>query len=125
MVAARAEDLDKGKAPSDAYEEYAKAEMELLREHAKKDEKGNPISTQVANGQQGYQVEDLKVFETAHALLVTEHQEAVDEHKEKMKVFEELMKEECDLKLVCITEKDLPENFTPKMAANIIEMLPE
>ena len=102
------------------FKEFEKARVDLVKQHARKDEKGK----EVIEGDE-YIVEDQKEWEKAFNKLKKEHQDAIDEREKQIKDYVEMLKTEVKVDLYKIKLADVPEDITTVQMNSIISVIEE
>ena len=95
--------------------EFENERIELVKECAKKDEKGNPV---IENNQ--YQIENVEDFQTKFEALQEKH-----EYKAKREAFDKFMAEEVEVDLHTILLDNLPEEITKAQSDSIFDLIEE
>lgn len=123
-ASAEVENFEAGRKPSEAFQEYDKARMELAQKHAKKDENGE---VSMKNGGREYDIESLTAFQKELEALREEHKAAYDEQMVKEEEFKKLMLEETSVEFHKVKTDNLPEEITTEQmeVLNLIEMIEE
>ena len=129
--------IDKSLKMPDEYqkyqEEHERCRLELCKQHAKKDENGEPISevVEIGNGkkQKRYVFEDKAAFDEAYTFmctgLKTEYADMFVEMEQNYKDFQAFLEEELaeELILHMVKSDNLPEAITGEQIDNIIEII--
>ena len=89
--------------PTDAFLAYDKERVELAEYHAKKDDKGEPITTGEGNAER-YDIEDTETFEKELEKLKDKHGDAITEREKQIEDYEKEMDEEFELDIHKVTE---------------------
>ena len=105
-------------AVKDTVKELTQKEVELIKEHAKKDEEGNPVPRGV-----GFALEDPVKYAEANNALKEEYSDDIEEFEKKQKEFEEMLEEESDVELKKVAEKELPKQLSVAQMDVLIYML--
>ena len=114
------EDFESAIKTGDSYLEYDRKRIELGKEHANKDEKGEPI---VIDGK--FDVKDMSLFEQAYKELEEEYKEAISEHGKKIEELNALLEEESSVELHKISLDDVPSDITTEQLAGIFDIINE
>jgi hypothetical protein len=118
------EALEEALKTSEEFNTYEKARLELAKEHAKKDESGNPITYKdEIDGLEKYNIVDQDAFDEAFKVLREEHKQAIEDREQQIKEQNEILKTESTLQLHKIALSDIPEITIGHMA--VIEKLVE
>lgn len=107
--------------PSKEFIEYDIKRVDLCKELADKDEKGNPIMEE----NNYIVIKNKKDFDVRNKALTEQNQTAVDDRKKQIKEFNELMNKESDLKPFLITCNDVPNDITSRQLSGIIDLIGE
>lgn len=105
--------------PSNEFLEFDKKRAELAKSHAKKDEKGEPITIMV-NGANEYDIVDAKVFEEQYEALKEENKAILDERTKQIEDLDNLLQEKVDVELYELKMSTVPEDVTGEMLAGIL-----
>ena len=99
--------------PSEDYEKFNEARVELCKEHADKDEQGNPkVTRDPVNGTEQFSMlENKEAFDKAVKELQETHKEAIDEAEQKQEDFMALLNEEIELELITIPLSIMPKEL--------------
>lgn len=122
-----AEELDaftKTITPSEEYKKFDVERIKLGKEHAKKDEQGNPITRQSPTGEQ-YVIENMEAFKKAVDDLKEKHKEAVDLREAQLNEFNKLMEEDTKLQFHKVKLSDVPEGVTQGQLDGIFDLIEE
>jgi len=92
--------------PKEDFQKYEKERIELAQKHAKKKEDGTPI----IEGNR-YVLENQKEFEKEFEKLRNKHKKALEEREKQIKEYENLLKEEANIKLYKVSLEDLPQDI--------------
>ena len=106
-----------------SWEEFSKEKAALQKQHAKKDENGQPLVINFANGTSQYIFEDEEAFNKEYKELEEKHQAAVDARNEQIKRVNEKLESEVKVKLPTIAKKDLPKDVTRECLGPLAKLL--
>lgn len=105
--------------PSEKLTEYLAKETELLKNYAKKDDKGELIVRQDEDKNTHYTFDNIKEVNEAVKALKLEYPEAVEEIKKASEDFSKLLEEPLDIEFIKIKEADIPNSITVQQLAAI------
>ncbi len=110
-----------------AFDEFTKVRMELIKELAEKDDKGEIKTVTNEKGQTEAVIPDEKKeeFEIRLQALREQHKEAIDEQEKKEADFEAFQKEESKVEFYKIKLKDVPEDISAEEMQAIDELIEE
>lgn len=91
---------------SNDFIEYDTKRIELAKECAKKDDKGEPMIKD-----NSYILENQKEFDRKIELLKKDYKEAVEEREKQINAFNDFLEEESNVNLYMINFSDVPENI--------------
>lgn len=114
------EALKEATKPSEEFEKYNKARIELAENHADKDEDGKSV----IEGNQ-YKITDMDKFNKEHDKLKEEYKEALEAHKKQQDEFNALLEEETKLELQMIKIEDIPQDITVEQMEGIKVLIEE
>jgi hypothetical protein len=92
---------------SDKFTEFDKKRVEIVKEHADKDEKGE---AKIEGNQ--YVVSDTKAMEAAIDPLKEEYKDAIEAREAQIKEFSEMLEKEINIELYKIKQDDLPKDIS-------------
>jgi len=101
---------------SKEFQEYDTKRIELAKEMAKKDEKGNPVIKDNA-----YVPENQKAFDKKIEELKGEYKEAVEAREKQIDDFNEFLEKESGVKLYMINFEDVPKEIN---AGQLMGLMP-
>ncbi len=107
--------------PSKEFIEYDQKRVDLCKELADKDEKGNPKM----ESNNYIVIKNKEDFEIRSKALTEQNQSAVDDRSKQIKEFNELMNKESDFKPFLIARNDIPDDITSKQLSGIIDLIEE
>lgn len=109
------------------FDEFTKVRMELIKELAEKDEKGEIKAVTNDKGQTEAVIPDDKKeeFEIRLQALREQHKEAIEEQEKKEADFEAFQKEESKVEFYKIKLKDVPEDISAEEMQSIQELIEE
>ena len=122
LVDSEIADLQKSNTWSDEYKEFEKQRQELVMKHAKKDDKGNPITFQ-SGGTVKAHIDDVDACNAAVDELKEKHAEAVKEQEDKDKEFEKFLEEPAEVKVHTVPEDIVPKDISAKHLHGIFEIV--
>jgi hypothetical protein len=97
----------------EGWEEFQKAERELIEKWAKKDEEGNPIAINNVSYEIPKENKDILLKEQEE--LNTQYKEVVDQYLKNSESFQEVLNEEIELEFYKMDVELLPES-TPQLS---------
>jgi hypothetical protein len=100
------------------FTKYNTERIELAKKHARKDEKGNPLTKD--NGGK-YDIEDIDAFEKEFETLKETHKEAIDYRQKQIEDFNAMEEEESKIVFHMIEESEIPENATAQEVYTLLE----
>lgn len=109
--------INEAQKPSEKFQAYDKARVELAKKHAKTEE-GKPV---VKNN--SYVIENEKAFNEELETLKTEHKEALDEREVQLNEFKELLKGEVEIELHKVKMDDVPADITVTQMEGIFAII--
>ena len=112
------EALQEAVKPGETFIEFDKKRVDLCREHAEKDDKGNPV---IINSE--FLIKDKQTFDTNLENLRNEYYDVCNIREKQIKEYEQLLEESCELSFYKIIKEDLPENITAEQMIGIIEIV--
>ena len=92
----------KYKTPSEEYKEFENKRNDLIKEHAVKDDKGEPLAEKG-----GIRIQDAEAFNKALGVLVGEYTEVIEAQKSKANEWEEYLHSDSDIEIAMIEESDM------------------
>jgi hypothetical protein len=92
---------------SDKFTEFDKKRVEIVKEHADKDEKGE---AKIEGNQ--YVVSDTKAMEAAIDPLKEEYKDTIEAREAQIKEFNEMLEKEINIELYKIKQDDLPKDIS-------------
>lgn len=110
---------------SESFKKYQEERIELAKSHAKKDEKGNPVTETILQGGNpvnSFVIEDQKAWEQEFEALKEKHKEALNQRTEQENAFNLLMEEDSKLEFHKIEESEIPENATAQEVYTLLEL---
>ncbi len=112
--------MDEATKPSEAIQEYTRKRLDLCRENALKDEKGQPLVID-----QNFDIDPKKreVFDQAIENLRAEYGDAIKEQDAKDKEFENFLKAPADFDFYFISHDSVPDNIKNEQMEVIFPML--
>lgn len=120
-VTSEVEILQESIKPSEGFAKYDKERMELCKELADKDDKGNP---KMANNEFVI-VANKEDFDIRVKALRERNKDVIDERDKQLKEFNELLKAESDFKPFKIDFEDVPQDITADAMSKIAELINE
>lgn len=117
------EALNKAITPLPNFVEFDKDRLELVKKHAKKDEKQPDGLGRDPIDPTRYAIKDLKAFDADFEKLKTKHKVAMKEREKQIKEFEELCKEEIEIELHSISKDLIPNTITAQQMNGIFELI--
>lgn len=112
--------LEKAVEADEQFQEYDKKRVELAKEHAQKDEKGEP---KVENSQ--FVLEDQKAFEKEHALLRDEYADTIAKRENQLAEYKELLEEDVAVELHKINISQVPDDISTEQMYAILPVIEE
>lgn len=126
LVKPEIEALEKALEASDEFKKYDEERVELAKEFAKKDEKGNPVKVKNAQGQEIFDgLENNPEWELAFEALKEENKEVLEARDEQVKEQNELLKTASTLQLYKVALSDVPADISGTQMEWISEMVSE
>jgi len=118
-------EADQAKLPK--MKEFEEKRIELCKEHAKKDDKGEPAIVPVEGkpGQGQYDIIDQDAFDKALEALRDEYKETLDERQKQVDKLNEFLNEEAERDLWAIRLDDLPDQITAELLAPFEKVITE
>lgn len=113
--------IEKLQEPSEEFKAYDNARIELCKEHANKDEAGEPI---LKGNEYDLKNKMIPFLATLQVLNKT-HKEALDAREKQMTDVQILLEEESDIMLCKIKEDNFPEAITAQQITGIMAMIEE
>lgn len=113
------EALEEVKKPAENFQKFESERIKLCREHAEKDEKGQPKimgGVYVGLGEE---------FNTELEKLKEEHKQAIEEREQQMQDYAKLLEEEVDVELHKVKLDEVPEDITGKQLEMLMPMIEE
>ncbi len=115
--------LDELRAPSVEYAKYETERFELARQHSKRDEGGNPITTISDNGHPVCTVLDIRAFEKALEDIAAKYESTIEEHNAKIQHYEEFLEEKSEIELFKINQEFIPDDISGDQVDGILEII--
>lgn len=112
------ESLQKAQEPTEDYQKFDKERIALAQKHAKKDEKGEPVTegnSYVLEDQAGFQKDFEKVKKT--------YAKTIEEQETRIKEFNELLEKEVVVELHKVKIADVPQEITSQQMTQIFEIV--
>lgn len=104
--------LQKAITPSKEFNEYDEKRVEIVKEYAKKDEKGEFVLVEV-NGRKSYDVDGREEeVENEIKPLKEEYKEAIEAQEKQIADYNALLETESDVKLHKVKLEDVPKDIT-------------
>jgi len=116
------EDIKESITPSPEFAEFEKARVELCKEYAEKDEKGE---FKVENNEYVLPEDKKEEFEIRLKALREQHKEAIEGREKQNEDFEAFQKEESKVEFYKIKLKDVPEDISAEEMQAIDELIEE
>jgi hypothetical protein len=110
--------FQKAGAPSPEFTAYEKERVELAKSHAKKDEKGRPLSKD-----NRYDIENQELFDTEFEALKETHKDAIDARNKQVEELNAILEEETKLDLFKVKQEDLSEELTTQQLTGIMDIV--
>lgn len=107
---------------SPEYTEYDTKRIALAKEHARKDDKGEPV-TETKNNVSIYVIDDMIAFNAALDALQKDHKKAIDERDAQIKEANEFLKKDSDIILYKIPLTSVPEEITTEQMNSILDII--
>jgi hypothetical protein len=99
--------------PTEDYNKFETERIELATKHAKKDEKGEPITKDNQFTKENeFVLKNQEEFDKEFALLKEKHKEAIDFRIKQLEDFNKFAEEESNLEFYKINEDEIPETAT-------------
>lgn len=108
--------------PSEEFNNFDKARVELAEKHADKDEAGKPVIIKGKNGEE-YEIKDKKKFEKELEALKKEHKVAIDGRDKQIEDFNKMLEDEIEFDAYTIKIEDVPKNITPQQMTGILGII--
>jgi len=105
---------------SDEYKEFEQKRIELVNKYQLKDEANNPLVKDDGTHDFG---ENVEVLENEWKKLRAKYKSSIDERDEINKQYEEILKEDVELKVIKISFNDLPDDIIEATEFNIMKLL--
>ena len=102
--------------PSEKYIEFNNKRIDIIKELATKDAKGNPVIKPDGN----YDLPDMSLFDKQFDPLKEEYKETVDEFEEKEKAYFQSMTNEMEIDIHKIQMEYVPKIITPEQMESIL-----
>lgn len=112
------EALEEALNPSAAFVEYEKKRLKICREHARKDDAGEPL----IQGNQFVFV-DREDFETELAPVAAEYAQAIEDREKQIEDYNAGLKELITVEVHQIAETDIPEDVTAQQVGVLYPLL--
>jgi len=112
--------LKEAQKPSEGFSKYETERIELCKEMAKKDESGNPLTTN-----NSFDIDDIPTFDKKMKELNKKFKTDLEEREKQIKEVESLLSGEVSIELHKVSVDDLPENITATQLSSIDEMIVE
>jgi len=130
LVTGEIESLQETIKPSEEYSEFEKERDEIVKKYAKKDKNGDPKQeTQEVNGQtfSFYKIEEegMADYNKDFEELKEGHKEIIEARDKQLEEYDNLLKEDCDIKVHMTVIDLVPENITGETLELIDWMIEE
>jgi len=103
---------------SEDYRKYDTARIELAKQHADKDDKGEPKES----GGHFIIINQLN-FDKELEKLREKHKKAIEDREKQEKEIKELLEQEAEIEFHKLKESDIPEDLTTKQLTSIIDII--
>ena len=120
LLKSEVESIEKAITASEEFIVYDKARVQLAKEFAEKNEKGEPI----VKGQE-YVIRDEKKFEKELKKLQEEHKEVLEARKQQIDDYAKLLEEEIEVKVHKIKLEDVPADISTQQMNGIVSIIEE
>jgi len=104
---------------SDAYKEYDVERLELVRDHAERDEDGNPVMIDAVN----IKVRNRMEFNAALEKLQEGHKEALEDERARVEKFEAFLGEEFTIEMFGIKPEHIPDDLSSEEMYGIMDLI--
>lgn len=118
LLQAEIDALQKAEEPTEIFKAYEADRVELAKEHAKKDENGEPL---VENNQ--YVLENKAAFDKALLKVQEKHKEAIEERKKQMDAYLDLLNGEVATELVKVAKSEIDQEITGQQMYLILPII--
>ncbi len=115
--------LRKSIEPGEDYEAFERERLELCKKHAKKDDKGKPMTIPIPGGIRYVFGDCVDLFEKQLTVLRKKHKSAIEAQEKREKDYAEILKQDFQFAVSMVKPEKCPKEITGAKMMAIWEMV--